>query len=286
MIGRLVSVAIVSATMVTAQPVRDNAKPETTGTAQISGTIQIAAETPTPARRATVMIAGELSGVRLAVVTDDHGAFAFTGLPADRYTVSATKGGLLPSMYGSKRPGGSGTPVVLAAAGRAAIAMTMLRGGVLSGTVRDEYGRPLPNVLVRAMRYAFSSSTGSQALQTVATGSSGYMPDGYSGESFPGSGVTDDRGEYRIWGLAAGQYIVSVEVRLPSIGPLDHGRSSDQRGRCAARATTAAQFSRRRAARIRPERHSHRHVARGLRARLLSSRDGIGRRDAHHAGAI
>ncbi len=216
MIWRCAGVALVSMVMLAPQQVRDNAQPTLTGTAQISGTVSIAGHTPTPARRATVTITGELSRVRLTTVTEDTGAFAFAGLPADRYTVLATKGGYLPATYGSKRPGGSGTSVVLAAAGRATVAITIVRGGVLSGTVRDEYGRPLPNVLVSALRYMTSSQTGNQTLDSASIGSSGYMPDGSSGDSFPGTGMTDDRGVYRIWSLAAGQYIVSVQVRLPS----------------------------------------------------------------------
>jgi protocatechuate 3,4-dioxygenase beta subunit len=154
------------------------------------------------------------------VVTDDAGAFAFTSLPPDRYSIKVTKGGYLPLVYGSKRPGGAGTSIAVSAGGRARVAMTLIRGGVLSGTVRDESGRPMPNVLVSALRYAFSSQSGHLELDTVSMGSSGYMPSGYSGESFPGTAVTDDQGAYRIWGLMAGQYIIEAQVRLPNLGPI------------------------------------------------------------------
>ncbi len=64
--------------------------------------------------------------------------------------------------------------------------------GVISGRITDEDGEPLVGVSVRALQAR--SIFGIQAFDTR------------------GSGSTDDRGTYRIWGLPAGHYRVEAEV--------------------------------------------------------------------------
>ena len=96
------------------QQARDVARAPATGTAQVVGTVMTADQTPVPIRRATVVLTGDQLAERLSAVTDDNGTFAFTSLPADRYSLSASKAGYVPMNYGSKRPGGSGTPIVVA----------------------------------------------------------------------------------------------------------------------------------------------------------------------------
>ena len=185
-------------------------------------------------------LTGDRSGVQLVAVTDDRGQFTFTSLPADRYTVEATKGGYLPWRYGSKRPGGSGTPIVVTDGQRVAIAMTLIKGSVLTGTVRDEQGVPLPDVTVTALRYAVSASTGERALDAPASD-----PASRSRTTRPTRGraprVTDDRGVYRIFGLAAGR-IRRVGIRAAADGQSDgeHRYSpGEPRGRAARPATPA-----------------------------------------------
>ena len=136
----LVAWSIASAVLIASAQVRDAANVVTTGTAQISGSVLTDDALPAPVRRATMTLTGDRSGVQLVAVTDDDGQFTFTSLLADRYTVSAAKGGYLPWRYGSKRPGGSGTPIVVSEGQRVAIVMTVIRGSVLTGTIRDEQG--------------------------------------------------------------------------------------------------------------------------------------------------
>jgi hypothetical protein len=209
---RLLAWGILSAALLASPQVRDAGVVVTTGTAQISGTVLSVDASPAPVRRATMMLTGDRSGVQLVAVTDDRGQFTFTSLPADRYTVSAAKGGYLPWRYGSKRFGGSGTPVVVAEGQRVAVAMTLLKGSVLTGTIRDELGVPLPNVTVTALRFAVSQSTGERGPQAATTGSSLAVAN-YAADAFPGTAATDDRGVYRIFGLAPGEYVVSASVR-------------------------------------------------------------------------
>ena len=174
------------------QQARDVARPPaTTGTAQIAGTVVTGDQTPVSLRRATVMLTGDQLPERLIAVTDDAGAFAFTSLPADRYSLSVSKAGYVPTNYGSKRPGGSGIPIVVAADQRTTITMRLVRGSVITGTVRDGLGRPVPDVTVTALRYAVSFQTGERTLQSVTVGSAGQVINNYSPDAFPGTAVTD-----------------------------------------------------------------------------------------------
>lgn len=187
-----------------------------TGTGRISGTVVTSDPTPVPVRRAIVTLTGE-QNVRLVAVTDDAGVFVFTSLPANRYSVSAAKGGYVPMAFGSKRPGGAGTPILLSDDERATAVITLPWGSAITGTVRDDLGRPVPDVTVSVLRYAFSAQTGERTLQSVSIGSAGQMVNGYWPDAFPGTAVTDDRGVYRIYGLASGEYIVSASAR-PEMG--------------------------------------------------------------------
>lgn len=203
--------------VLTADQARDTGQTVvTTGTAQISGTVVTSDPTPVPLRRVIVTLTGE-QNVRLVAVTDDAGGFVFTSLPANRYALSAAKGGFVPMAYGSKRPGGAGTPLLLADGQRATVVMSLPRGSVITGTVRDDLGRPVPDVTVSVLRYAFSAQTGERTLQSVSFGSAGQMVGGYWPDAFPGTAVTDDRGVYRIYGLPSGEYIVSASAR-PAMG--------------------------------------------------------------------
>lgn len=198
------------------QQQRDGAVVPSSGTAQIAGIVTSADTTPAPLRRVTVTLVGE-RGTRAMVVTDDSGRFGFTSLPADRYSLTASKGGYVPSNYGSRRPGGSGTPVVAADGQRLTLAMRLIRGSVITGIVRDDRGRPLPGATVTVQRYAVSPLTGERVLDSIVFGSAGSMVPNYAVDAFPGTALTDDRGEYRVYGLAPGDYIVSASGKPPRV---------------------------------------------------------------------
>jgi hypothetical protein len=94
------------------------------------------------------------------------------------------------SAYGSKRPGRPGTPVLLTAGQTRNVVVRMWRGAVIAGVLRDDTGEPVAGVSVTAVRV--SGSNGSSLTLTN------------------NGGVTNDRGEYRIFGLEPGTYLVSA----------------------------------------------------------------------------
>ena len=158
----------------------------------------VAADTGRPIKRARVFIsAAELPG--RAMLTDDNGAFDFTGLPAGRYTINASKSGYIQLSYGQRRPLQAGTPLQLLDGQQLkSVDFALPRGGVISGRVSDESGDIMPGVSVQVMRYQYQQ------------GDRRLMP--------AGQGQTDDRGIYRVWGLNPGEYYVSAVARNEGFG--------------------------------------------------------------------
>ena len=90
-----------------AYQVRDlsTAAPTPSGTAVLSGTIVTEDASAKPLRRVSVRLASSNSSVARVAITDDSGRFAFPGLPAGGFTLTATKGGYVNVFYGSRRQG-------------------------------------------------------------------------------------------------------------------------------------------------------------------------------------
>jgi protocatechuate 3,4-dioxygenase beta subunit len=152
-------------------------------------------------RRARVNLSGQGVGAQRSSLTDEDGRYVFTQLPAGRYSLSATKAGFVTIAYGAKAPGRAGTPIQLADAQKLeAKAVTLPKGGVVTGVVLDEHGEPAPGTPVRAMRQVMR--TGEKRVESA------------------GSDTTDDRGQYRIYGLQPGKYIVSAQPRNQGGGAL------------------------------------------------------------------
>lgn len=207
-VGRSVLIALWVAglgVLVQAQPpARDTpAAGQRGATTAPSGTIAgrvVTADTGRPVRRARVTLnAPELPGGRGAL-SDTEGRFQFTELPAGRYSLGVSKNGFVTLAYGQRRPLQPGTPLQLNDAQQLrGIEFRLPRGSVISGQILDETGDPLAGAAVRVMAYRY------------AQGSRQLVP--------AGSGVTDDRGQYRVWGLNPGEYYVTAVARNFSIGP-------------------------------------------------------------------
>jgi protocatechuate 3,4-dioxygenase beta subunit len=153
-------------------------------------------ETPARALRHAIVTAtaAEIASPR-QVVTDDDGRFAFPDLPPGRYSLVAEKAGYVKTYYGSKRPGRPpGTPVaVLAGQPAPSVVIRVLRGAVIAGTVRDQFGMPV-------------SSSQVSVKQSVVVSGRRRMID-VPNVPVP-LATTDDKGRYRIYGLPPGEYTV------------------------------------------------------------------------------
>ena len=134
-------------------PARDAGGIEVMGTATIAGAVVVDEPARPPLRRAIVILAGTgIKGTR-QLITDDRGQFAFTGLVAGRFTITAEKLAYVKTYYGSRRPGrGPGTPIALVDREQRAITIALQHGVVMSGTVTDEHGTPIGSSQVHALQ--------------------------------------------------------------------------------------------------------------------------------------
>lgn len=198
------AVALVCVAVAAQQQVRDNA-PATSGTASISGTVFVDGPSRQPARRVRVTLTNVArTSPGQTTTTGDDGAFAFRDLPAGRFEIQTFKNGYLRSSYGASRPERPGTPVVVKDGEAVAnLAVTIAHGGAISGLVRDVRGRPVPGVSVRVLKLGYNGITGERTLGAPSIGS---------------SGTTDDRGEYRAYGLPPGGYLVLANPGPPASG--------------------------------------------------------------------
>jgi hypothetical protein len=184
------------------QPARDTpAQPQEaapTPSGRVTGSV-VASDNGRPVKRARVFVSAvELPGGR-GILTDDQGVFDLTELPAGRYTLTVSKSGFVSLSYGQRRPLQAGTPLQLADGQQLkGIQFQLPRGSVIGGRVLDEDGEAMPGVMVRVMRYQYLQ--GERRLTPA------------------GAGQTDDKGQYRVWGLMPGDYYVNAVARGGAFG--------------------------------------------------------------------
>ncbi len=174
---------------------RDSAQAIYAGTAAVTGTVLAAGQEKLPLRRAMVTLTRTgVEDIRV-VATDDRGRYTFSDLPAGTFRLSAIKGGFIGMSWGAPKPGMPGRSIQLVD-GQVYTAepMALTRGAVIAGRLLDRNGRPAGSTTVEATQFV---TVGGERRRRVGAGSSG-------------SAMTDDHGEYRIFGLLPGEYIVFV----------------------------------------------------------------------------
>ena len=199
----LVALCLTAAVTAAAQAITNRESPnrEKPATSRLSGRV-VAADTGRPLRGAIVHIVAasarnpnERQG--LWVTSDAEGRWALADLQPGGFTVSVEKGGYLTLHYGQKRPFEPGKTIALTAGQSFDNADVVLpRAGVISGKLVDEFGDPVTGALVRALRYRYLD--GQRQLTPIADGM----------EAFLQGGVTDDLGNYRVYGLTPGDYYI------------------------------------------------------------------------------
>ena len=174
-------------------PPRDNAQ-AAKGTAKIAGRV-VSAESGSPIRRAQVRVTSSEGRANRAVTTDNEGRYEISGLPAARYRLHVSKAGYVPLEYGQARPFETGKPIDIAD-GQILdkLDFSLPRGSVIAGRITDEFGDPFADAQVQAMRYEFVNGE----RQLVNAGR---------------TATTDDIGQFRLFGLMPGDYIIRASAR-------------------------------------------------------------------------
>src|SRR5262245_9950639 len=138
--------------------------------------------------------------------TDADGRWEALDLGPGAYILSASKAGYLKIEYGQKRPFERGKSLDVAA-GQVLdkVDLALPRGGAITGRVFDEFGDAAAGVVVRAHRQRYVN--GRRELTPVV--------DFFEGLSNGGVDMTDDLGQFRIYGLSPGDYYVSGSFSPP-----------------------------------------------------------------------
>jgi len=185
-----------------AQQARD-AGPRPAGTASIAG--RVMRENSVVARATVTLDASDGRGQR-QTLTDDEGRFQFDRLPSGRFLLTAWKPGWVASYYGSPRPGRPpGAPIAVADGARVAdIRIPLVPGGVIAGTIVDSTGRPIARQFPILLEERLVGNRRMIARVRFP------LDAGFFERS------TDDRGEFRLFGLPPGTYYVMVEPSISS----------------------------------------------------------------------
>lgn len=201
MIARALSVCIAGALMLAPSVLGQSAQ-----FTRISGVVVTTDATPKPVRRAIVALSGGPLALSLNAITDDEGRFEIADVPAGRFTISASRASYVTIAFGASEPGRVGVPIVVEAGQRlTGIRLQLARGAAISGTVRDADGEPTPGAIVRLAKRS-----------------------GADRVTLPLTVETDDRGNYRFFGLAAGEYFVVARRDVPYTASQLHVASSEE----------------------------------------------------------
>jgi hypothetical protein len=134
--------------------------------------------------------------------TDVEGHFSFQLAPGI-YRLWVERNGFARQVFGALSPAGEGTAITLARGQQSGlITLRMVPLGAIAGRVLDEDGEPIQSAGIQVLRFSYAN--GHRQLISVAGASS------------------NDRGEYRVFGLRAGRYLLQASVPgAPMSRPLE-----------------------------------------------------------------
>ena len=166
------------------------------GTGSISGKVTIGGKA---AAGVPVAALGNDPNSRRTVqaVTDNEGRYRLFGLPAGQYQVAALAPSLIPAERNNNYPyyGAAKTVLLSTAETVEDVDLRLVRGAVITGRVTDEEGKSVVEERVELQVADEKAAPGGQ-----------MSPISFNFQMFQ----TDDRGIYRLYGLPAGRYKVSV----------------------------------------------------------------------------
>ena len=161
--------------------------------ARIEGRV-VRAGTGEPLKKAWVVLQkAEAREMPRAATTDADGKFVLTDIEPGRYRLVTRRNGYVTREHGQRAPDRPGVTLTLAPGQRLDdILFELIPAAVIAGRVYDEDGEPAAGVMVEVMRYLYAR----ERRQLVAVERAS----------------TNDRGEYRIFGLEPGTYYVSATL--------------------------------------------------------------------------
>jgi len=161
-----------------------------------------------PLRRARVILHSADDRTRgISTLTDAAGHFQLKSIEPGRYELNVNRVGFVTQTYGQKKPGDPGAVLTLRNGQEMKdLLFRLIPSAVISGKILDEDGGPLPEILVSALRQNYLAGKPNLSTETTVQ--------------------TDDRGEYRLFGLSPGRYFVSAV--FPQWGRFSHGDEPEE----------------------------------------------------------
>lgn len=152
--------------------------------------VVVSATTRAPLARARVVATSSTLPDPRVTVSAPDGTFAFTSLPSGTYAVAVTRTGYVAAQFG-ERPSAPPTPIAVnAGESVSGVEVALQPAGVVAGQILDEDDAPFAGAMVDAL--VSRTIEGRPTLVSIA------------------SALTNDRGEFRLAGLPAGQVYVSA----------------------------------------------------------------------------
>jgi protocatechuate 3,4-dioxygenase beta subunit len=192
--------------LASASKLADKAAPACT----VSGRVITAAEgTPLASSRVALIPENERRESQVyAVTSDGSGRFTFRDIPAGRYQFFATHTGYVDQPYPSTE-GETGAVFALQAGQEVKdVLFRMTLAAVFTGRVNDDNGEPMALIQVVALRRPTNEEMEDQ--EDSPSRGQELHPAGFA--------QTDDRGQYRIFGLKAGEYYIKAMDEYEPMG--------------------------------------------------------------------
>jgi hypothetical protein len=185
-------------------------------TGRIAGTVTVeGANTPVAGAAIMLFPAARPSaplGMPPQTLTAQDGRFLFDNLPPGSYRMNVQKTGFAPAIEPGRAPA-----VQVNAGQTTTIDLHLQKGGVIVGRIVDGSGEPVADVRIMAMRRLTVNAPGATPRLLPAPGATQQ---------------TNDVGEFRLAGLAPGEYYVAAMPRSggpfggPSVTPASNGTAT------------------------------------------------------------
>jgi protocatechuate 3,4-dioxygenase beta subunit len=146
---------------------------------------------------------GRVGVAALSALTDSDGRYRLSGVSEGDYRLAAYRDGFVRFEYEQPRPGADGAVLEVTSDDPITVPVTLTPAGTVAGRIYDANGEAMPQVAVQAFQPRWGPD-GTRTLDLIQTA------------------VTDDRGQYRLFWLTPGSYLVVAD----RIGPFAGGALS------------------------------------------------------------
>jgi len=167
----------------------------------VSGQV-VRAGTGEPLKKAHVSLSqagGSRPGESYGAQTNEAGMFSVENVQPGRYYLNVERTGYVTQSYGETSSRGSGAILTLGPGEKAHdLVFRLVPWAAITGRITDEDGEPVPRVRVMALRRVFSRGRRTLSAWNFTQ--------------------TNDLGEFRLWGLRPGRYIIRAESDREIVG--------------------------------------------------------------------